>query len=172
MNESTDLEQVLPTGTIEAATRRAEEMAQRTGEFLRALGWAPPKPTDPPMYLPGEFLLELAAILQRADWQESGLADSIDEELPPALDDLRQLLDRLVQRPDSFQSGNSGAENARQSRETLRLWLQRFAWTGPELLDCDVMLGDLGDDELVERLAEVLWAHRHDFATNSSGDIP
>ena len=172
MNELTRLEQALPTGTVEAATRRAEQMAERTGEFLRALGLAPSKPSDFPFSLPSEFLLELAAILQRADWQANGLADSLDEKLYPAFDDLRQLLFRLFQRPDSFQGGDAGAQNARLSQQTLRLWLERFAWSCPELLECDMLLGDLDDDDLIDRLAEVLWTRRHDLGTGSSGDKP
>ena len=172
MNDLNRLEQVLPAGTVEAAARRAEQMAERTGEFLRALGLAPSKPSGSPFSLPGEFLLELAAILQRADWQASGMSDSLDEELSPAFDDLRQLLVRLFQRPESFQGGDNCAQNARLSQQTLRLWLERFAWTSPELLECDMLLGDLNDDDLVDRLAEVLWARRHDLGTASSGDNP
>lgn len=172
MNDGDDLERVLPCGTAEAAARRAEKMAQRTGEFLHSLGLAPTKPSDEPIFLPGEFLLELAAILQRADWEESGLADSIGEGLSPALDDLRPLLDRLIHCPDSFRGGDAGVENARLSQQTLRLWLQRCAWTGSELMESDIAIGDLDDDELVERLAKVLWEHRHGFGKDPDGENP
>ena len=170
MDDLSGLERVLPSGTVEAASRRAEQMAQQTGEFLRDLGLLPAKAINEPIYLPGEFLLELTAILQRADWEEGGVTDSIDEKLSPAQDDLHQLLDRLIHQPDSFQGGEAGIENARLSQQTLRLWLERCAWAGPELLESDVVLGDLDDEELVERLAELLWAHRHGSHADPTGD--
>ncbi len=172
MDDLSDVEQILPSGTVEAAARRAEQMAEQTGEFLRDLGLIPAKPTDEPIYLPGEFLLELAAVLQRGHWEQSGLTDSIGENLSSAQDDMRRLFDRLIHQPDSFQDGEGAVENARLSKQTLRLWLERCAWAGPEMLESDVVLGDLDDDELVERLAEVLWAHRRDFRTDPDGDKP
>jgi hypothetical protein len=166
MDERTinEIEQVLPLGTVDAAARHAERMAQKTGEFLRNLGLAQTTGADSsPVCFPAEFLLELAAIIQRADWEEKGLTDSIGECPSNVINELRQLLDRLVGESDCFRSGDAAIEGARLSRATLRVWLERFAWNAPELLQAEVALGNMDEDAFIDQLAEFLWRHRDDF---------
>jgi hypothetical protein len=50
------------------------------------------------------------------------------------------------------------------------LWLERFAWSGRELWDADLVLGDAEEDELVEVLAALLWAHRNSSFRQQGGE--
>jgi len=62
-----------------------------------------------------------------------------------------------------------GPDAAPLSPRVLRVWVEQFAWDGPELIGADVVVGDFDDVEFVDVLAELIWKHR-DELTNLLDD--
>lgn len=115
--------------------------------------------------LPLGFLLELGSICQLKYWEISGLRDFLPPGLPTSEDASTDLYKRATTTaPEEFYS----IENDHLGRQLLAVWLERFAWAAPNLLQADVVLGEVDEDSLVDGLARLLWVHRNDPA--SEGD--
>lgn len=92
-------------------------------------------------------------------WEAAGYTVHIDDGLPTAGAALNRLIGTLV-----AAATNPDAPTAAGAldRAVFDLTVTRFAWTARPELGADVVLHVDEEDALVETLARVLWAHRHD----------
>ena len=120
------------------------------GIFLSYLGirGTPEKPVQ----LPREFLLDLAAALRLLVWEAQGFFFHIEAGLPEAQEAIGDVFRRLSEHD---------FVPTRISVQVLRLFVERFAWTGQQNLGADMVLDELTDDVALDALAEYLWASRH-----------
>ena len=109
------------------------------------------------MRLPGNFLLELGAVVQLHVWENRGLTPHLKGGLPAAKVASKELADRAHRGTAEFEGENA----APLSRQVLKICIEQFAWNGEELLQADVVVGDVDEDEFVDVLAEIIWTHRH-----------
>ena len=163
--ESADVLSFAPDALVQAVTQLAERQADLTADWLESAGYPPYGPLN----VPAAFLLELAAVLQLGEWERQNVLDHLDVKLPS----YRQAADELAARtrlgPKEFQ----GPHATSLSMLVNTVWIERFAWDGPSMLQADIVFGDCDDDSLVERLAEFLWQHRVDLQkliVNEAGD--
>ena len=102
--------------------------------------------------------MELAAVLQLEEWERQSVLDHLNADLPS----YRQAADELAARsawPKEFH----GRHATRLSTLVNTVWIERFAWDGPSMLQADIVFGDCDEDALVEQLAKFLWEHRVDL---------
>ena len=105
-----------------------------------------------PIFLPREFLLQLAAALRLLCWEAQGFFFHRDAGLPDAQEAIR----------DAFRSlADHHEERTDISKKVLRLFIDRFAWNGQRDLGAAIALDDLADDAALDALAEFFWAVRH-----------
>ncbi len=110
--------------------------------------------------LPAGYLLELGATLMLGQWDLQGLRTFLPSELPAFADATRILKHRAASATREF----SNVDSAHLSRQIGQIWLERFAWEAPNLLQADVVLGDVDADALIEAVAQLVWANRHIFS--------
>lgn len=146
----------LPDPLVRAVVRHAHRRAEWTIVALDATGLFE---SEAPQ-LPAGFLLELSAVVELAVWEHHGLREHLDVDLPTSQEALANLAARTLKGPTAFEGPNPAPLSSR----VLQVWVERFAWDGPELLGADVVVGDFDDDELVEVLAELIWTNRHELA--------
>jgi hypothetical protein len=146
----------LPDAMVLAIARHAEREADLTAAFLRATGLYE---SEPPK-LPAAFLLELAAVLELGLWERRDLRRHLDVDLPTNRQAADQLAARCAKGPKEFDGPNA----APLSRQVLRVWVERFAWDGRELLAAEVVLGDVNEDDFIDLLAGFVWEHRRELA--------
>lgn len=48
--------------------------------------------------------------------------------------------------------------------QVLWVWVTRFAWDGPALLQADVLIQEMDQDAFIDVLAEFVWNHRSELA--------
>ena len=144
--ENAERQAVMVAGLLDALDPRLKEAGFPTG----AAG------------LPAEFLLELGALCQLTLWEGERLRDYLPPELPTAQQAKADFHYRATNAPDSFQSRPTGM----LPTQIMQVWLERFAWAAPNLLQADIVLGDADEDALVDALAQFLWDHRHDDSTS------
>ncbi len=51
------------------------------------------------------------------------------------------------------------------SGRVLQVWIDNFAWDGPELLGADIVVGHVDEDVFVDVMAEFVWKYRHGIAS-------
>jgi hypothetical protein len=150
---------------VQAVASRAEYVAALTGEYLSATDLFPR--TDDanrePVRLPGGFLLELGAVLQLAVWEGAGVHTHSDAGLPSHEEAVADLARRASENPTDFHR----VESATLLRRILPLWIERFAWGGPELFAAEMQIDAAAEDAFVNSLAEFLWTHRDSLAAAS-----
>lgn len=107
--------------------------------------------------LPCGFLLEFGAVLQLGFWERKGLLEHLGPDLPSYNDAVADLAARAQKGPEEFDNikGNSFS-----SRIT-RIAVERLAWDANSVVDADVVVIAPTDEEVIDRLAEFLWSHRH-----------
>jgi hypothetical protein len=150
-----------PPDLLDAVTRDAESDAERVFEFLDVIGVRPSgEGADGiPVKLPAYFLLRLAAALRLCTWEQKGLLIHQEAGLPSANDALREL-GRSIAAPGPLQQEKQAADQLSQG--VLRVAMNSLAWGGRVYFDADLAVGDADEDRLVEAMADLLWAHRHD----------
>lgn len=147
------------TDLVEAVARTAAYHADLVGHFLEYIGFLPPKAKRrKPIYLPPEFLLELAAILRLAMWEHGGPRDGLPSDLPSAAQALDNLTNRAAAKTPRFRTGPKAAPLLRR---VLSVWLSHMAWHGHDLLGADLLLTGMDEDEFAVTMADFLWKHRH-----------
>ena len=109
--------------------------------------------------LPAGFLLELSAVIELGLWERHGLRRHLNTDLPTFRQAAAALGARALKGPAEF----DGPDAAPLSGRVLQVWVEHFAWDGPELIGADVVVGDFDDDEVVDVLAEFIWTHRHEL---------
>jgi hypothetical protein len=154
----------LPDELVGALVRRAERQADVTADWLKAAGLfrsGPPR-------LPAACLLELAAVLELGIWERHGLRGHLEVDLPTYREAADQLAARCMKGPAEFHGPNATPLSLR----VLRVWMEHFAWEGPDLLQADVVVGDLDEDVFIDLLAEFVWTYRHELKHLVRGDRP
>jgi hypothetical protein len=146
---------------IAAVRENAERQACMVAELLHALD---PRLKEAGLSsgaagLPAGFLLELGAICQLVIWENEGLRSVLAADVPSADEAILELNREAAEAPDQFQS----PMNRRLGARVMQVWLERFSWAAPDLLQADVVVGEVDEDALVEALAQLLMDHRHDF---------
>jgi hypothetical protein len=156
--ETTDGPLEVSDACVEAVVSRAEYVATLTGECLSATGLLPKTDETPtePVRLPGGFLLELGAVLQMAVWERAGIRTHIDAGLPSFEEAAADLAHRASENVASFDRFHSATLLSR----IFPLWIERLAWSGPELFKAEMQLDAVEEDAFVNGLAEFLWRHR------------
>lgn len=139
---------------LNAVVHNAERMAILTSAVLDAAGF----PSDAPS-LPRNFLLEWGAVLQLGMWELQGIHRHAELGLPTYTEASSELAARAAKGPGAF----DGPEATPLSRHVVRVWLEEFAWQGWELLQTDVVVGDVDEDAFAEVMADFLWSHRDDL---------
>jgi hypothetical protein len=146
--------------------RDAHYMADLTGQFLRSQGYgsarenpAAPVLEEPPCGSAADFLLNVAAALRIGVWERAGLRDALPDPLPPSGEALAAAASHFLE----CASKPKSTETLGLSMQVFQVTQQHFARSGRQDLETDVLLSveGLGEDELLERLADFLWEHRH-----------
>ncbi len=141
---------------LRAVAQHAERQAHLTGTYLRNSGFCP----DGEIRLPGPALLELAAVLELGVWERRGIRQYLPADLLTYREAADQLAARCMKGPAEFQGRNA----APLSLRIFRVWVEHFAWDGPDLLDADVVLSDADhEDDFIDLLAEFIWTHRNEL---------
>jgi hypothetical protein len=152
----------LPPDLVRAVAQDAALDADRVGCFLDELlgRCRAPAAGRPPLLLPPDFLLELAAALRLLAWETSGLRCHLGAGLPPAQQALRDAFRWLKPATAAPETGD-GPE--RLMPRVLALFIERLAWNGRVEWGADIALGEAEEDVLVGVVADFLWSHRHDL---------
>jgi hypothetical protein len=114
---------------------------------------------------PLPYLLELGAILQLALWESAGFAEQLPSDLPTLSQAREELKTRAALGPQEFVD----PKKARLFECVFLVWWEHFAWHAPELLDAEVLLGQLNEDEVVQQLARFFWETRHSTSIINKG---
>jgi hypothetical protein len=148
----------LPEGMALAVIRHAERQADlvaahvnATDEFLSAAE-----------RLPAAFFLEFAAVLEIGLWELRDLRRHINMDLPWYHQAADELVARCRKGPREFEGPNATPLTVL----VLNVWIESFAWDGPDLLGTEIILdeGDQDDDDFIDLLAEFVWTHhRHEL---------
>jgi hypothetical protein len=142
----------VPGVVLDAVTHHANWQAALTASVLN--GW---KDRLPNLHLlPRGFLLELGAIFELDYWERLGLRAQLNSDLPSYHEAKLQLTQRAARGPQEFEGPGASLLAPR----VLRVWLERFAWDGPELLGAEVLVGELDEDLFAELLADFVWRHQ------------
>lgn len=147
----------IPPFLRNAIVARAHWQAEMVNIWVRRMLRTP----EDEIGLPGSFLLELAAVITIADWEFKGLRKFLPEDLPPARQALFALGTRARKGPAEFE----GPDAAPLSLRVFQVWWQNFAWEAPELLQADVVLGELDDEQVADLLANFIWQCRHELSS-------
>jgi hypothetical protein len=152
----------LPSDLVRAVAEDAALDADRVGCFLDELLGRCGAAAEgrPPLRLPPDFLLELAAGLRLLAWEAGGLRCHREAGLPPAQQALRDAFRWLKPAAAAPETGD-GPE--RLMPRVLALFIERLAWNGRVEWGADIALGEAEEDVLAEVVANFLWAHRHDL---------
>ena len=144
---------------IAAVLRQMDHAANLVVAFFRSIGAMGPTETSL-AGLPGEFLLELGALLQVREWHAAGLIDWSDPE-GLSIDDMIGLaIERLRDDPAAIATDRRGTE---AMTDVLRIWTERCAPDARGHLDADVAIrwdNSLDIDAAVDAFATFLCRHR------------
>ena len=153
---------VVPDALVRAVVELADRQAEMTAKWLKAGSHHP----NQPLNYPAAFLLELAALLQLGEWERQNVLEHLKVSLPS----YRQAADELAARaklgPEEFR----GPQAIRLSLQVNSVWIERFVWDAPSLLQADIVFGDCNEDALVEQLADFLWQHHAELLNLSAGE--
>ena len=142
-----------PDALVRAVARHAERQADLTDTYLRVSGLCRAEG----IRLPAAALLELAAVLELGAWEKCGVRRHLDVDLPTYREAADTLADRCTKGPAKFK----GPKAAPLAQEVLRVWIEHFAWDGPDTLKAEIILGEVDEDQFADILAEFVWQHRH-----------
>ena len=145
----------LPHAMAQAVVCHAERQADLVAIHIHATKGFDSRTTR----LPAAFFLELAAVLELGLWERRDLLRHVQTHLPT----YRQAADQLVARCQKGREEFDGPNATPLSIQVLRVWLEHFAWDGPEQLCAEVVLGDMNEDDFIDLLADFVWTHRHEL---------
>jgi hypothetical protein len=144
---------------IAAVLRQMDHAANLVVAFFRSIGAMGPTETSI-AGLPGEFLLELAALLQLREWHAAGLIDWFDTEGLSIDDMIGRAIDRLKDDPAAVATGRAGTD---AMTDVLRIWTERCAPDARGHLDADVAIhwdNSLNINSAIDAFATFLCRHR------------
>ncbi len=149
----------LGLAVIEACVREAHLMAELVGEFLEAIGLAPPasERKKKPAEFPRQFLWELGFVLRLWTWERAGIRELLAPDLPTARRALGEFFVRhgLVPGPPG-----DPEPGEKLSFRVMQVAVGRLALAGREELAADVVVDPPDTGLLLETLADFAWAHR------------
>jgi hypothetical protein len=152
---------VVPDAVIQAAIRRAERQAEMVIAAFDEHGLFPQRPVA----LPAGFLLELGAVMELGLWERQGLRAHLDSALPTYREaTYREATDAFLARAKQGAAAFGSPETVLLHNRVLRVWMEHFAWDGPDILQAELILGDVDDEEFANMLADFVWQHRHDLS--------
>lgn len=146
---------------MEGIIRNAELDANRVIAFLKRRGLKPLPPSqrtiptgEKPTGPAANMLLNLAAALRLRSWEHAGITTSLPADLPRSADALAAVI---------AAAENGGRENTTEIPITVfKALLLRISRVSQTKLTADVALPvGVNADELLERLADFLYAHRY-----------
>jgi hypothetical protein len=108
------------------------------------------------LLIPVGYLAELAAVLQLQSWEEAGLQVHLDAGLPTSFKAGSELARQYWEHPELFRT----FESASLFPRVFRVWLDRVAWCGPELLGAEIAIDLLDEESLLAAISEFLWKNR------------
>src|SRR5581483_1101766 len=111
-----------------------------------------------PSSFPIGFLMETAALSQIRDWERQGLRSLLPADLPEYGEAYPWVLQRARENPHQFLD----PANALLWHYVAGVSRQHFAAAGRTMFGADIVCGAVDEDALVNALAQLLWAHRHD----------
>ncbi|NLX98144.1 MAG: hypothetical protein GXY83_18440 [Rhodopirellula sp.] len=141
---------------VQAVVRHAHRRADLTAAALDAIGLL----TKRPAVFPAGFLLEFGAVVELGVWERQGLRVFLNSDLPTFSEAADELLARVAKGSAAF----DGSDAAPLSRRVFQVWMERFAWEGPDILDADFLVGDVDEDQFARVLADFVWQHRHELS--------
>jgi hypothetical protein len=144
---------------IAAVLRQMDHAANLVVAFFRSIGALGPTQTSL-AGLPGEFLLELAALLQLREWRAAGLINWFDPEGLSIDDMIGRAIDRLKDDPAAVATGRAGTD---AMTDVLRIWTEQCAPDARDHLDTDVAIRwdkSIDIDAAVDAFATFLCRHR------------
>jgi hypothetical protein len=149
----------IPPELVRAVASDAALDADRVGRFLEVFSQTPVgRRLGPPQsWATAAFLVRLAAVLRLLDWEASGIDRHLEAGLPAAQQALRELAEWQMQ-PSRAPADQ---QEAPLLTRVLALFVEHFCWDGRAELGADLTLGVADEDQLVDALADLLWAHRH-----------
>ena len=136
----------------EAVVRNSVLKAELVAGYLSALGAVCGKTS-----WPAGFLRELGAVVQLKLWEIEGVAEFLDEGLPTFAEAVADLTERIERDPHLFDDPSGST----LSRKVFLVWLKCFAWEAQPIFQTDVVVGEVDEDTLLDAVAQLLWAHRH-----------
>jgi hypothetical protein len=151
-----------PPSLIAASAQRGWLMAGVAIQHLEALGILPSKEErrKKPVRVSPHILMELSAALCLGAWEDGGLCQLLEEDSSSAYSVMDESVAKLTADPGAF----ARLDGLPPLIDKLfDLWVKRFAWSGLEDLNADVVLDLSESDEegLLKDVAEFLWNHRH-----------
>jgi hypothetical protein len=142
----------------------AHRDARMVDDFLTRAGLkcSPRRPAS----IHPQVALELWGILQIAQWEAAGLRILMNTDLPAAADAFASLRRRLVEEPEQYLGGSSGAALIDRVTET---WLRCCEISAVEHLGADVVVNGRSHDSVVNAFAAFLWANRNLITRQGTG---
>lgn len=138
-----------------AIVARAHRNAEMVDRWIRLLLKRP----EGEIVLPANFLLELGAIICLAEWESLGLRQFLPDDLPAS----RVAMYELGARAKKGSSEFEGPDAAPLSIRVFQVWLENFAWQGPELLQAELIVGNVDEDVFADLLADLIWKNRREL---------
>lgn len=142
---------------VRAVVFRGRYVATLVGEVLTKYGNGPGVAQIGDFKLSSTALLDFGALLQLRAWEVQGIQRHVELGLPSFADAFRKFADQL-----RMQSGSGEpSEFGRLSLQVLKLTMQEFSWDALPTFGFDVPI-TVGDaEELMDLLAQHLWASRN-----------
>lgn len=144
---------------VSAVRRQMDHAADLVVAFFRSIGMMQAGDTALPR-LPGQFLLELAALLQVREWHAAGVIDWFDPEGLTIDDMIGLAIERLKDDPAAAATDDRGTT---AMTDVLRTWTETCAPDARGHLDADVAIrwdSSVDVDPLIDAFADFLCRHR------------
>jgi hypothetical protein len=151
----------VPGDLVRAVAYQAEQDANRVVLFLDTLFGHSPGVNTEPVPLPLALLLGLGAALRLLIWECNGTRGLLPVDLPDAREAIQDLMVAAV---DRCQPERLDSLAYQLALLVLRVWVDHFAWYGPDMMSADLVLGSAEEDALADELARFLWANRYALA--------
>lgn len=146
-------------GFTAAVLRQMDHAANLVVAFFRSIGMMEVRDKALPN-LPGQFLLELAALLQVREWHAVGVIDWLDPEGLTIDDMIGLAIERLKNDPAAAATDDRGTA---AMTDVLRIWTETCAPEARGYLDADVAIrwdSSVDVDPLIDAFADFLCRHR------------
>lgn len=147
-------------GFIGALLGQMAHAADLIGAFLHGIGLLGTNDATN-SGLPGQFLLELAALLQLREWQAAGVMHWCDPDGLTVDERIGQVIERFRDDPMAMAGGDGGTQ---AMKAVVRQWNETCCPDARGQLGCDVALhwdADLDVEQIVDAFADFLCRHRN-----------